>query len=418
MSVPILSDEGAKLRLGDGFGIEVELMIVDRETLAVRPIADQLLSVFTGGEPTDFCDGPVAMSNELTLHVIELKTNGPTPSLAGWAGAFHQQVVRIDRALEAFGARLLPGPVHPTMDPVKETVLWPHDYGEVYATYDRIFDCKRHGWANLQSCHVNLPFGSDEEFERLHAAIRAVLPLMPALAAASPVLDGKRAEALDARLDHYLTHQARIPEAMGLVVPERIRTQQEYEETIYAPLRERAKVLDPSGTLRPVFLNARGAIARFDRGAIEIRVLDSQECPRMDLAIALLIEATVRAVAEERWASLDDLHALETAPLAATLRKVVRTAERTEIVNTPLLRIFGLDGEREAGDVWSHIADQVAGTGDAWRELGPPIESILRDGPLGRRLATSLGHAPDRELIDVVWRRLGRCLQHGSTYSA
>jgi hypothetical protein len=27
------------------------------------------------------------------------------------------------------------------------------------------------------------------------------------------------------------------------------------------------------------FANSRGAIARFDRGAIEIRVIDIQECP-------------------------------------------------------------------------------------------------------------------------------------------
>ena len=37
-------------------------------------------------------------------------------------------------------------------------------------------------------------------------------------------------------------------------------------------------------------MNSRGAIARFDRNAIEIRVIDVQECPKADLAIAIFIQ--------------------------------------------------------------------------------------------------------------------------------
>jgi hypothetical protein len=53
-------------------GIEIEYMIVDRETLAVRPIADLVL-----GADGELELGSIACSNELVLHVIELKTNGP-----------------------------------------------------------------------------------------------------------------------------------------------------------------------------------------------------------------------------------------------------------------------------------------------------------------------------------------------------
>ena len=47
--------------------------------------------------------------------------------------------------------------------------------------------------------------------------------------------------------------------------------------------------LDPDGTLQHEWLNSRGAIARFDRNAIEIRVLDIQECPVADLAICFQV---------------------------------------------------------------------------------------------------------------------------------
>ena len=68
--------------------------------------------------------------------------------------------------------------------------LWPHENREVYDAFDRIFSCKGHGWANLQSMHINLPFADDAEFGRLHAAIRFLMPLMPGLTASSPVMDG------------------------------------------------------------------------------------------------------------------------------------------------------------------------------------------------------------------------------------
>ena len=56
----------------------------------------------------------------------------------------------------------------------------------VYEAFDRIFDCRGHGWANLQSVHLNLPFGDDDEFGRLHAAIRSSFPCCPLSPPARP----------------------------------------------------------------------------------------------------------------------------------------------------------------------------------------------------------------------------------------
>ena len=63
---------------------------------------------------------------------------------------------------------------------------------------------------------------------------------------------------------------------------------------------------DPDGVLRDEFLNSRGAIARFGRGSIEVRVIDVQECPRADLAVAVLVEGVLKLLVEERWASFED----------------------------------------------------------------------------------------------------------------
>ncbi|MHC4769007.1 MAG: glutamate-cysteine ligase family protein, partial [Planctomycetota bacterium] len=180
-----MANEGRILGLFDGFGIELEYMIVDCETLAVRPIADCVIEAEHGSVSSEIERGPMAWSNELALHLIELKTNGPVPRLSGLAEDFAGEVERIETLLAPLGARLMPTGMHPWMDPTRELRIWPHSGRLIYQTFDRIFDCRGHGWANLQSTHLNLPFANDDEFGRLHAAVRAILPILPALAASS-----------------------------------------------------------------------------------------------------------------------------------------------------------------------------------------------------------------------------------------
>ncbi len=174
------------LRLFQGYGVELEYMVVDAETLQILPVVDRILESVAGTITSEVEMGPLAWSNELVLHVIELKTNGPAPTLEGLDALFQGDVARISEILEGMGGILLPTAMHPWMDPKTETTLWPHEYSPVYESYDRIFGCQGHGWSNLQSTHLNLPFGDDEEFGRLHASIRLLLPLLPALAASSP----------------------------------------------------------------------------------------------------------------------------------------------------------------------------------------------------------------------------------------
>ena len=83
-----------RLHLFEGYGIELEYMIVDRDTLDVLPVTDRVLEQVAGETVNEVERGPLGWSNELVLHVIELKTNGPVaaaqvvwPSLpAGYGG--------------------------------------------------------------------------------------------------------------------------------------------------------------------------------------------------------------------------------------------------------------------------------------------------------------------------------------------
>mgnify|MGYP000234678277 CR=1 FL=1 len=81
------------------FGVEMEYMIVDRTTLAVRPISDELLRGASDEYVQMVERGSFAWSNELVCHVIEIKTNGPAPGLQGLAEGFHGEIRFINEPL-------------------------------------------------------------------------------------------------------------------------------------------------------------------------------------------------------------------------------------------------------------------------------------------------------------------------------
>src|SRR6185503_15213203 len=226
-----------RIHLFQGYGIELEYMLVDCDTLEVKPITDELLKHELGQIGSDFENGIVTWSNELVLHVVELKSTKPENNLNGLEHAFAENVERINAILRRWNTMLMPTAAHPFMNPLTETRLWPHDNNEVYEIYNRIFDCRGHGWSNLQSTHLNLPFYDDEEFAKLHAAIRLVLPILPALCASSPLLDGKLTGIQDTRLRYYKTNQIRIPSITGKVIPEAVFSKRNYYNVVYEKIK-------------------------------------------------------------------------------------------------------------------------------------------------------------------------------------
>lgn len=412
------------LHLFEGFGLELEYMIVDRETLDVRPLADRLLAAAAlepGAETEcgpeeavdDLAFGPWGWSNELALHVVEFKTAGPVPRLDGLAAGFDSQVALADRLLEPLGARLLPSAMHPWMDPATETKLWSHGNREIYRAYDRIFDCRGHGWSNLQSTHLNIGFSGDEEFARLHAAVRLVLPLIPALAASSPFVEGRATGWLDTRLDTYRGNQRAVPQIAGAVIPEQAWNRADYLRLVLEPAWAAIAPHDPDGLLRKEWLNSRGAIARYDRSALEIRLVDIQECPRADAALAAAIVQAIRRLDRGDFASLGEQKAQPVEALAATLWKVARDGERAVVSDPGLLGVFGLSQPVEAGELWHLLLGDRRGM-EAGH--GAAVDELLAAGPLARRLLAAAGPEPSRDRLREVYGELAGCLKEGRLF--
>ena len=399
--------------LFSAFGIELEYMIVDAQSLSVRPIADELLCTTSGDLSGEVDRGEICWSNELVAHVVELKVGEPATALEPLPALFQKNMHEINSILSKSGARLMPAGMHPWMNPEHETRLWPHEYGEVYQAFDRVFGCRGHGWANLQSAHLNLPFADDAEFARLHAAIRLVLPVLPALAASSPVVEGRITGLLDNRLEVYRTNSRKIPAVAGRVIPEAAFSRAEYDTQILEPLYAQIAKHDPAGVLRNEWLNARGAIARFSRNTIEIRVLDVQECPQADVAICAAVVAVLKALVGERWTPLAVQQSVEVEPLASILLTSIRNAEEAVIYDREYLELFGFPGEScTAGELWGYLIDalpELSGLSSPWRE---PLAVILDEGPLARRIVSAL-EAND---LHDVYGELCRCLDQGEMF--
>ncbi len=398
------------LALFTGFGVELEYMIVDSQSLAVRPIADELLGV-----PGEIDRGEIGWSNELVAHVIELKVAEPLPALEAMPALFQKNVREINALFAQHGARLMPSGMHPWMDPATATQLWPHESGEVYRAFDRIFGCRGHGWANVQSAHLNLPFANDEEFARLHAAIRLVLPILPALSASSPLVEGQITGLLDNRLEVYRTNSRKIASVAGKVIPEAAFSRAEYEAQILGPLYAEIAPHDSERVLQHEWLNARGAIARFSRNTVEIRVLDVQECPLADLAICATIVALLRAVVSERFVPLAEQQSVQVEPLASVFLTTIRSATDAVIYDDDYLKLFEYPGEScTVGELWQYlfaaIPELTAGS-SPWRG---PLETIVNEGPLARRILDAL---PDNDL-ETVYEELCRCLEEGEMFHA
>lgn len=398
----------AALGVFAGYGIELEYMIVDAESLAVLPLAEPLLAQLEAGGEHEGVEG-FAWSNELVAHVVEVKNSTPQPRLEALTRGFNVEVARANRLLVAMGARLMPTAMHPRMDPRRETQLWPHDPQGIYRTYDRIFDCGAHGWSNVQSMHLNFPFADEREFERLHAAIRLIVPIVPALAASSPITDGAIAACADTRLAVCAGNSARMPSIAGLMVPESVSGRAEYEALILAPMYREIAPHDADGVLQHEWLNSRAAIARFDRSAIELRAFDVQECPRADLAVAQAVVGAVKSLYESGRDELRAQQVLATERLAEIFNACVAHAEKTTITDREYLRQFSFPGARcEARELWAHLVAACAECNVAsWQQ---PLAVMLEEGPLARRILRAVGDSPGSAEIDAVYAALCGCL--------
>jgi gamma-glutamyl:cysteine ligase YbdK (ATP-grasp superfamily) len=388
-------------------GVEIEYMLVDKESLDIQPKSDLILKALAGHQVNQVELGDIAISNELVMHVLELKNNGPKASEIDITEHFQTAIQKLQPLLDHHNLLLLPTGAHPWMNPHIETVRWPHGDNAIYKQFDSIFDCRGHGWSNLQSMHVNLPYANQEEFCQLHNAIRLILPLLPALAASTPILDGKVTGFLDSRLYFYSRNQQRIPSICGDVIPDFIKTEEEYQHKILEPMYQEISPFDPAGILQHQWLNSRAAIPKFDHKAIEIRILDSQECVEADIAIAKVIEAVLKKWHRSSQYYLDK--PCDTKRLKHVFDQAIKTGLSTEINDIELCKQWQLiPSSMTLNQVWSRLIEQVSTTLNPKQQL--VLELILSQGNLSQRILNTVGKDVNKTTLKQAYQSMANCL--------
>lgn len=397
----------SKYKLFSVIGLEIEYMLVDVDTLAVSPKSDLLLHGLAKKQVNEVVLGDIMLSNELVMHVLEFKNNGPKPVSPVLVNHFQDAILKVQPLLKEHNLCLLPTASHPFMHPLHETKRWHYDNHEIYASFDKIFDCRGHGWSNLQSMHVNLPFANDAEFNLLHNAVRVLLPLLPALAASSPILDSQPTGLLDTRLRFYNENQAKIPQISGDIIPEFVSSQSEYERCILRPMYDAIRPFDPDHILQYEWLNSRAAIPKFDYHALEIRLLDTQECVKADVAIAFVIFEILKSWQANSEAYLKQ--PIETAALKSLYLQTLKTGLNTPIEHHALHTQWQLPKRlRTCRDVWYALIEQHAANVD--QESQRQLESILQHGSLSERILKATGMKPNHSRLMAVYQQLARCL--------
>jgi hypothetical protein len=232
---------------------------------------------------------------------------------------------------------------------------------------------------------------------------------------------------MDNRLDVYQHNARRVPSVSGRTIPEPVYTQADYQRTILERIYADLAPHDPEGMLRHEWANARGAIARFDRDAIEIRVMDVQECPAADAAICAAVAGVLQALVGERWSDLQRQQAWDVETLHRIFAACVRNADRAVIREPAYLNAMGLfAAECTARELWLHLVTSTRPVADEDASARTPIEHILTRGPLARRITRAVtgaeepdpAAAPDPHRLRNVYRDLCNCLDTGKMFDA
>ena len=388
-------------------GLELEYAVVDRD-LNVASLVEPALATLAGRATSDVSLGAVGLSNEIVDHVLELKTEAPLASLLETEAVLVEGVRRVGALLaDRFrGARLLPTGMHPWLVPERAR-LWQRSGRKVYRTYERLFDTLAHGWRNVQSCHVNLPFGSEAEAIAMLNASALLVPYLPAVAASTPLVEGELGPAVCNRVAHLLTHQVKLPESQAELVPEFARSFAHYRRDVLGAMYRAVDRLPGSRPIRREFLNARGAVLKFSRTSMEVRIVDVQECVRLDVAIAAYVRWALCALARELASgalALPD-HALLVADLRATAQ-----AGSLARVHAPFLSDLprGDDGLAPVEAVTAALVARARAEARAdelpYLDL---VERVARSGTLSERIAAALRpHVADDDAFTETARRI------------
>ncbi len=388
-------------------GPEHEFSLVNEELKAL-PIADQVIKDFSG-KITNFVELPhFTFGKELQMHVIEVKANAPFKSPVLFEETMQQAVSTLQMFLwKEHHAHLLGTGMHPLLK-LEETSIWPHRHRKIYEEFSKIFNLSQHGWLNIQSFHLNLPYRNEKNGILLHNLLAELCAYLPAVSASSPIYEGTLGPNVDNRLYFYKVNQQKIYSVTGDVIPENAVSFDQYRRDVIGRYsHDLAAAGAGKAILFKEWVNSRGVIFRFDRSALEVRVMDEQECVKSDVALSCFIRATLRGMLSGDAEPL--LHEI----LVRDFNSVI-----TDGLNAAVLHPTG----KTARQVLQHFLSLAMenATHDEKKYL-PIVKKRIDDGSLSdlirERILKKAQKTDLAEAIASVYSMLIKCLADNQPYS-
>ena len=336
-------------------------------------------------------------------HLIVLSTAQPIDDTAQAHAAMHAEVVRASTTLEDRNLLLLPAGVHPFL---AGSITTPATFpGADHA-----------GWRNNQCLVVKLPF-TDDDLAKVLAAVRVLLPILPVLSAASPIIEGRIGPSLDMRLVLQSQRFSAWSALAGPLIPEAVFTRDEYYRTVFTPIVKALADIGMHDTADIMAMDSRSATANFDPDHIELKVLDGQESIGANMALAELVVAVLRKLCNGRWISTYVQRAWDAADLTEILQNVLRNGPQAVIDDQQYLRTFGCDAESmSAARLWEHIIAQLG------KQLSTRCRDhamfMLREGNLAQRILKGTGASPDMDKLRSVYERVCSSLLRDEAFRA
>ncbi len=387
-------------------GPEHEYSLVDKD-LIVLPISDQIIKGYCG-KTVNFIELPYfTFGKEMQLHVMEIKANQPFKTPSEFEETMQNAVATLSQIVQKHSAMLLGTGMHPLLK-LQDTAIWSHYHKKIYQQYGKLFNLNQHGWLNIQSFHLNLPYQKEADAIKIHNQLANLCAYLPAIAASSPIFEGAEGPDVDNRLHFYKINQKEVPSVTGDVIPEYATSLSQYKQDI---IGQYSKDLQHAGAdktlLRREWVNSRGVIFRFDRCALEVRVMDEQECVKADVALACFVRATVRGLVASKVGLLPHIVLLK------DLNAVIKDGLNAEVASP-----YGKTA-RQVCQYYLKLALEHA-TEDEKKYLWL-VKKRIEEGNLSERICANVSRRAEKtdfhEAIVDVYSTLIKCLSNNQIYS-
>ncbi len=391
--------------------LDLELVLVRTDSLEPAASADLVLQDACGGALSSIQMGTTEWRRRPAIDELTVAMLRPLSSFEGQTAVLDASLQILTGMIQPHGFRPLGGGGHPWFDSRQHFGASRGRPGDpLVQTLDALDRPGLPGWADTRAATLSFPFLDDEDFRPLYAALRLIVPILPALAAASPYRDGRRGDTLDERIAAAQARAVAIPALGGTWYPEATVGVHAYRDAVLEPLRSKLAPLDPEGRLSIDDLNARGAVARFGPRILQLRAADMQECPAQDVAIAAIVLELARALVRGDWLAPDEQMVVASQTLATLGNRILREGPQASLGDAAAL--YGVADGSTAGEMWSHLGTRF----DLSVATRSSLDLICREGTLAARMLRKAGNAPDRDALRRLVEALADCMASGAPF--